>query len=96
VDPLTVQSPFRFGSSWPQWYIDKVAKHEGQSVASSKQVAKEILESLPDDCSLEDISYHFYVRAKLEEGVRDLDEGRVVPHGQVMREAAEWLKKRKP
>ena len=57
---------------------------------------REILESLPDDCSLEDISYHFYVRAKLEEGLRDLDEGRVVPHGQVMREAAEWLKKRKP
>jgi predicted transcriptional regulator len=64
-------------------------------VASAKQLAREILDSLPDDSSLEDISYHLYVRARVEEGLRDLDEGRVVPHKQVMREAAEWLKKPK-
>jgi predicted transcriptional regulator len=33
-------------------------------------------------------------RRLVEEGVRDLDEGRAVPHEQVMREAAEWLRKR--
>ena len=63
-------------------------------MATAKQVAQEVLESLPDDCSLEDISYHLYVRARVEEGLHDLDEGRVVPHEQVMREAAEWLRKR--
>ena len=62
-------------------------------MATAKQVARDLLDSLPDDCSLEDISYHLYVRAKVEEGLRDLDEGRVVPHEQVMREAAEWLRK---
>jgi predicted transcriptional regulator len=30
----------------------------------------------------------------VEEGIRDLDEGRAVPHEQVMREAAEWVRKR--
>lgn len=63
-------------------------------MGSAKQLAREILESLPDDSSLEDISYHLYVRAKVEEGLRDLDEGRVVTHEQVMREAADWLRKR--
>jgi hypothetical protein len=33
-------------------------------------------------------------RRLVEEGVRNLDEGRAVPHEQVMREAAEWLRKR--
>jgi predicted transcriptional regulator len=59
----------------------------------SRSPAK-VLDQLPDDCSLEDISYQLYVRAKVEEGLRDLDEGRVVPHEQVMRETAEWLRKR--
>jgi predicted transcriptional regulator len=63
-------------------------------MATAKQVARQVLEALPDDCSLEEISYHFYVRARVEQGLRDLDEGRTVPHDQVMREAAEWLRKR--
>jgi len=63
-------------------------------MGSAKQLAREILDSLPEDSSLEDISYHLYVRARVEEGLRDLDEGRVVSHGQVMREAEEWLRKR--
>jgi len=58
---------------------------------TAKQVAKEVLDSLPDDCSLEEISYRLYVRAMVEQGLRDLDEGRSVPHEQVMREMAEWL-----
>jgi predicted transcriptional regulator len=33
-------------------------------------------------------------RRLVEEGIRDVDEGRAVPHAQVMREAAEWLRKR--
>lgn len=62
-------------------------------MATPKQVAREVLDSLPEDCSLEDIAYHLYVRAQVEEGLRDLDEGRAVPHEQVMREAAGWLRK---
>lgn len=63
-------------------------------MATAKQVARDILETLPDECSLEDISYHFYVRATVEAGVEDLDAGRVVAHAQVMREAGEWLRGR--
>ena len=66
---------------------------EELDLASSKQVAQQILDSLPEDCSLEDISYRIYVRARLEEGLNDLASGRVVPNEQVMREASDWLKK---
>lgn len=63
-------------------------------MATAKQVVRDVLDTLPDECSLEDISYHLYLRARLEEGLADLDAGRTVPHEQVMREAAEWLRHR--
>src|SRR4030042_7016357 len=30
-------------------------------MATAKQVARDLLETLPEDCTLEDISYHLYV-----------------------------------
>jgi hypothetical protein len=63
-------------------------------MASTKQVAREILEILPEDCSLEEISYYLYVRAKVEGGLRDLDMDRATSHERVMRQAAEWLRRR--
>lgn len=63
-------------------------------MATAKQVARDVLDTLSDECSLEDISYHIYLRARVEEGLADLDAGRTVPHEQVMREAAEWLRHR--
>jgi predicted transcriptional regulator len=63
-------------------------------MATAKQVVRDVLDTLPDECSLEDISYQIYLRARVEEGLADLDAGRTVPHEQVMREAAEWLRHR--
>lgn len=31
-------------------------------MATAKQLALEVLERLPEDCSLQDIQYHLYVR----------------------------------
>ena len=56
-----------------------------------KDTVKALLERLPDDCSLEDVQYELYVRQRITEGERAADEGNVVPHEQVMREAREWL-----
>jgi len=60
-------------------------------VASAKQLVLEVLESLPNDCSLEDVQYELYARQKVAEGERAADAGQVVPHEDVMREAREWL-----
>lgn len=60
-------------------------------MAKTKQFVLDVLESLPDDCSLEDVQYQLYVRQRIAEGERAADEGNVVPHEQVMREAREWL-----
>ena len=38
-------------------------------VSTAKDDVKELLEKLPDDCSLEDIQYHLYVIEKIRKGV---------------------------
>jgi predicted transcriptional regulator len=39
-----------------------------------------------------DIQYHLYVRAKVERGIRAIDEGRFVPQEEAERRVQEWLK----
>ena len=46
-------------------------------MATAKKAVRDLLRKLPDDCSLEDVQYHFYVIQKIERGLRDADEGRV-------------------
>jgi predicted transcriptional regulator len=60
-------------------------------MASAKQIAREILDGLPDDCSLEDIQYHLYVRHMIEEGREDIRQGRYFTQEQIEQDLAEWL-----
>lgn len=59
---------------------------------SNKEAAIRAIQGLPDDASTEDIMYTMYVRAKIEQGLRDLEAGNTVSHEDVMREIDEWLK----
>ena len=56
-----------------------------------KQQVQEILENLPEDASLEDIQYHIFVRQKIEQGLADVDAGRVISHEEVKRRLHKWL-----
>jgi predicted transcriptional regulator len=60
---------------------------------SAKEQVQQILEKLPEDASLEDIQYHIYVRQKIEQGLDDVEAGRVVSHAEVQRRLARWLTK---
>ena len=57
---------------------------------AGKQQALAIMESLPDDISLEELIYQLAFRAHIEEGLRDSAEGNTVPHETVERKVAEW------
>lgn len=59
-------------------------------MTTPKQLVLEAVQALPDDATFEDIEYHLHVRARIEEGLRAADEGRVVPHEEVKRRMAEW------
>jgi hypothetical protein len=52
----------------------------------AKETVRALLDRLPDDCTLEDVLYHLYVIQEVEAGIRELDEGRGIPHEQVAAE----------
>lgn len=59
-------------------------------MATPKQVVLDAVQALGDDATFEEIEYVLHVRARIEEGLRAADEGRVVPHEEVKRRMAEW------
>ncbi len=60
---------------------------------TAKQEVSELLDRLPDDCSLEDIQYHLYVLQKIERGLKDTEEGRVYTQEEVEKLMSKWLAK---
>jgi predicted transcriptional regulator len=61
-----------------------------------KDAAVDLIRSLPDDCTLDDIHYQLYVREKVDRGIAAIDEGRVVLHEEAARRIAEWAKSSGP
>ncbi len=45
-----------------------------------KEEAKKMIENLPDEATWDDLMYEIYVRQKVEMGLKDIEEGRVVSH----------------
>ncbi len=58
---------------------------------TAKDTVRRMLDEIPDDATYEDIEYRIYVRRKVEQGLKDLEEGRTVSHEEVERRMARWL-----
>ena len=58
---------------------------------TAKQEVQELLDSLPDEASLEDIQYHIYVRQKVQKGLAAAAAGATIPHEEVARRMTRWL-----
>jgi predicted transcriptional regulator len=58
-----------------------------------KQEVSNLLQRLPEDCSLEDVQYHLYVLQKIERGLKDAEEGRVYTQKEVEKMMSKWLEK---
>ena len=52
-----------------------------------------MLDTLPANATLEDIQYHLYVIQKVEQGLQDIEEGRVISHEEMKKEILSWQKK---
>ena len=50
---------------------------------STKQVVLDLLEKLPEDCTIDDIQYHLYVLQTSERGRRDIAQGNKLSHEDV-------------
>jgi len=60
---------------------------------TAKQEVSNLLNRLPDDCTLEDVQYHLYVLQKIERGLKDAVEGRVYTQEEVEKMMSKWLEK---
>ena len=60
-------------------------------MGKAKSDALKLIESLPDDCTWEEIKYRVYVHDAIESGLADVEAGRVVPAEEAKRRIAEWL-----
>ncbi len=55
-----------------------------------KEAMAEILKDLPENADYDEIMYRLYVRRKVERGLKDLEEGRVVSQEEAERRTAKW------
>jgi len=51
-----------------------------------------VIQSLPDSSKLDEISYHLYVRSKVERGLKAIDDGRFVSETVAEKRINEWSK----
>jgi predicted transcriptional regulator len=58
---------------------------------SAKEAVLDIVSKMPDEATLSDIMYELYVRHEIEEGLRDIDEGRTISHEEAMKRLERWL-----
>lgn len=61
-------------------------------MSAVKDEAIRLIQSLPDDCSFEDIQYHLHVIQKVEQGLADIDAGRTISQEEAERRVAGWGK----
>jgi predicted transcriptional regulator len=59
-------------------------------MGSAKEEVRRIHEQIPDNASFEDIQYHIYVREKIERGLEDVKQGRVIEQEEVERRMRKW------
>lgn len=58
---------------------------------NAKEEAIKIIKELDDNCTLEDIQYHLYVKQKVERGLKALEEGRYLTHQEVKEKLSKVL-----
>jgi hypothetical protein len=57
---------------------------------TAKQQVIAMIQSLPDDWSVEEIEYYLYMRKRIERSVRELCEQQHVTHQELQRQVLQW------
>ncbi len=59
----------------------------------AKQQILELIKDLPDEIDIDEVIYRLYLRQKLEAAEKDVQEGRLVSHEEVLKETSKWFEK---
>lgn len=56
-----------------------------------KEEMRHILEQLPDNATWDDVQYHIYVRQKIDRGLDDVAQGRLLTEEEFDQRMRRWL-----
>lgn len=59
---------------------------------SIKDVAKQVIDSLPDEATMDDIINALYVKTKFEHGEREIRNGKGIPQNEAKQRLQKWVK----
>ena len=57
-----------------------------------KDIAKQVIDTLPDEASMDDIIHALYINVKFEHGEREIREGKGVSHEEAKHRLQKWVK----
>ncbi len=57
-----------------------------------KEIAKQVIDKLPNKSTLDDIIHALYIKAKFEHGENQIRQNMGIPHEEAKNELKKWLK----
>lgn len=62
-------------------------------MAKVKDKVIQMIKSLPEDISIDEIIAELYFKLQVDAGLRELDEGKGIPHEKIEKRMSKWLTK---
>ena len=59
---------------------------------TTKDLAKQLIDRLPDEATMDEIMHVLYLRAKFETGERQIREGQGISHDEAKQKLQKWVK----
>lgn len=56
-----------------------------------KEQVIQMIESLPEDVTVDEIMAELYFKLQVDAGLRELDEGQAIPHEEIKKRMVKWL-----
>jgi hypothetical protein len=60
---------------------------------TTKDQVRQVLDELPEDCTLEDVQYRLYVIEKVTRSLEAADRGEVISQDEMKQRVQSWLKR---
>ena len=58
---------------------------------ATKEKVIQMIQELPDDVTVDDIFSELYFKLQVDSGLRELDEGKGIPHQKVKERMSKWI-----
>ena len=58
-----------------------------------KQQVIKMIETMPDEITIDDIMAELYFKMQVDAGLKELDEGKGIPHEEAKERLSQWLSK---